>query len=284
MLAGPSELLVIADHTSNAVTVAADLLAQSEHDTEARPILVTTDEALIAKVEAELTRQVATFPPANKHTATEACKKGFAIVCPTIEEAIAVTNRIAPEHLEVLCSNANAVGKELAAHGTYGGLFIGSHSAEVLGDYGCGPNHTLPTMATARYTGGLSVFNFLRIRTWLRIDSLEQSQQLVKDSTQLARLEGLEGHARSAERRLLSNNQQPTMNGVEKSHQTNGITHQQNGVHPTQQNNIAQPHAVSNGSSGLTNQSSQQSNHHSQSTPLAADKALQHIRPLNRHQ
>ena len=83
----------------------------------------------------------------------------------------------------------------------YGGLFIGEHAAEVLGDYGAGPNHTLPTGGTGRYTGGLSVFNFLRIRTWMRVDDKAASQGMVDDSVVMARLEGLEGHARAAETR-----------------------------------------------------------------------------------
>ena len=86
----------------------------------------------------------------------------------------------------------------------YGGLFIGTHAAEVLGDYGAGPNHTLPTGGTGRYTGGLSVFNFLRIRTWMRIDSEKECQEMVADSVRMARLEGLEGHARAAEARSLT--------------------------------------------------------------------------------
>lgn len=220
MLAGPSELLVIADHTSNPVTVAADLLAQAEHDTEARPILITTDMKLIERVEYELTQQLSTFPSPNRETATSACSNGFAVLCDSIEQCIKISNIIAPEHLEVLCDNSAAVGKQLSATGTYGGLFIGSNAAEVLGDYGCGPNHTLPTMATARYTGGLSVFNFLRIRTWLQIDSLHDAQQLVNDSIQLARLEGLEGHARSAERRLLVT----SINSTNNISNTNGLS------------------------------------------------------------
>ena len=85
----------------------------------------------------------------------------------------------------------------------YGGLFVGEKAAEVLGDYGAGPNHTLPTGGTGRYTGGLSVFNFLRIRTWMRIDE-EDSQRMVDDAIIMARLEGLEGHARAAEARSLT--------------------------------------------------------------------------------
>ena len=100
-----------------------------------------------------------------------------------------------------MCENASLVAKKLDS---YGGLFIGKKSAEVFGDYGAGPNHVLPTSGTARYTGGLSVFTFLRIRTYLHIGDKpsEAQEQLARDAAQLARLEGLEGHARAAEKRL----------------------------------------------------------------------------------
>merc|ERR1712241_1087279 len=116
-------------------------------------------------------------------------------------EAVVVTNRLAPEHLEIQTAKAQEVADSCKS---FGGLFIGSMAAEVLGDYGAGPNHVLPTSCTAKYTGGLSVHTFLRIRTWMRIDDQEAAQQLVKDATALARLEGLEGHARAAEQRLCS--------------------------------------------------------------------------------
>jgi phosphoribosyl-ATP pyrophosphohydrolase/phosphoribosyl-AMP cyclohydrolase/histidinol dehydrogenase len=168
MLAGPSELLVLADHTANAATVAADLLAQAEHDTLALPLLVTTDESFVAKVEAELTKQLAVLPTAA--VASVSLASGYVVVCKDMDTAIDITNRLAPEHLEVITANEDEVAAKLQH---YGGIFIGSHAAEVLGDYGAGPNHTLPTGGTARYTGGLSVFNFLRIRTWLKIDHPE---------------------------------------------------------------------------------------------------------------
>ncbi|CAM9515257.1 unnamed protein product [Chrysoparadoxa australica] len=190
MLAGPSEVLVIVDGTANADTVAADLLAQAEHDTEARPILVTTDEEKGKEVNASLARQLAELP--TKDTAAEAVKKGFIVLCKDIDEAIALSDEIAPEHLEIQTADADAIGKRCL---NYGGLFVGSDAAEVLGDYGAGPNHVLPTGGTARYTGGLSVFNFIRIRTWMRIDNAVESQSLVSDAVELARLEGLEGYS-----------------------------------------------------------------------------------------
>ena len=201
MLAGPSELLVLADDSADPEMVAADLLAQAEHDTEARPMLVTTSSALVIAVEAAVSRQLAVLPTYG--TASEAMKKGFAVLCADFQSALAVTQSLAPEHLEILVKDYERVGEDVSRHGAYGGLFIGPHSAEVLGDYGAGPNHTLPTSGTARYAAGLSVFHFLRIRTWMRIDDARASQEVVRDSVHLAELEGLVGHSRSAQKRLL---------------------------------------------------------------------------------
>eukprot|EP01063_Lacrimia_lanifica_P008370 TRINITY_DN15423_c0_g1_i1.p1 TRINITY_DN15423_c0_g1~~TRINITY_DN15423_c0_g1_i1.p1 ORF type:complete len:420 (+),score=147.45 TRINITY_DN15423_c0_g1_i1:52-1311(+) len=197
MLAGPSEVLVICDETCNAKTVAADLIAQAEHDVESRPILITTSKAAADAVNEELKKQLAVLPTAE--TAREAVTKGFAVVVDTIEEAVAISDSIGPEHLEVQTKDSKGTA-DLC--GNYGGLFVGVNAAEVLGDYGAGPNHVLPTGGTSRYTGGLSVFNFLRIRTWMQINDRPASQTLVTDAVKLARLEGLEGHARAAEQRL----------------------------------------------------------------------------------
>jgi phosphoribosyl-ATP pyrophosphohydrolase/phosphoribosyl-AMP cyclohydrolase/histidinol dehydrogenase len=199
MLAGPSEVLVIADGTADPEVIASDLLAQAEHDVEARPILVTPEASVVGTVNAALSRQLATLP--TRDVAIPAVRQGFAVLTPSMEAAIAVTNKIGPEHLEVQTKNFQEVSDALKS---FGGLFIGGMAAEVLGDYGAGPNHVLPTSCTAKYTGGLSVHTFLRIRTWMRIDDQEAAQQLVKDATALARLEGLEGHARAAEQRLCS--------------------------------------------------------------------------------
>lgn len=200
MLAGPSEVLVIADDTADASIIAADLLAQAEHDVVARAILVSTSRDLMEAVDREVQSQLKILPEPNRSIATEAMKLSFAVHCDTIDQCIAVSDAIAPEHLEIQTQDAINVGKQ-CAH--YGGLFVGQHAAEVLGDYGAGPNHTLPTGGTGRYTGGLSVFNFLRIRTWMRVDQPQCSQDMVEDSIRMARLEGLEGHARAAEKRRL---------------------------------------------------------------------------------
>lgn len=198
MLAGPSEVLVIADATCNPDVVAADLLAQAEHDTEARPILVCTSLDIANSVNSFVRTRLASLPTAA--VAFKAVEKGFICVVPDVATAIGVSDIIAPEHLEIQTADAVAVAKRC---GHYGAVFIGGLSAEVLGDYGAGPNHVLPTSGTARYTGGLSVFTFLRIRTWMHLTDKSDAQQLVQDAVALARMEGLEGHARSAECRLL---------------------------------------------------------------------------------
>ncbi|KDO33061.1 histidinol dehydrogenase [Saprolegnia parasitica CBS 223.65] len=200
MLAGPSECLVVADEAglAHAATIAADLLAQAEHDTAAVPILVTTSQAVVDAVNAEIASQLAVLPTGA--TAAVSVGKGFAVLCPTLEAAVEAANILAAEHVEIICTDSTAVAKRIVH---YGGLFIGARAAEVLGDYGVGPNHVLPTGGTARYTGGLSVHTFLRIRTWMRIDDAAQSQELVRDAVALARIEGLEGHARAAEKRLV---------------------------------------------------------------------------------
>jgi phosphoribosyl-ATP pyrophosphohydrolase/phosphoribosyl-AMP cyclohydrolase/histidinol dehydrogenase len=199
MLAGPSELLVLADASAEAGVIAADLLAQAEHDPDALPLLVTTDAALALAVDRELEAQLQTLPTAE--TARQSLANGGAVVCDSLEDAIDMCNRVGPEHLEVMVRNPDEVVPQLKH---YGGLFIGHGSAEVFGDYGAGPNHVLPTGGTARYSGGLSVFTFLRVRTWLRMDHGETpaAQALARDAAALARLEGLEAHARAAERRL----------------------------------------------------------------------------------
>jgi phosphoribosyl-ATP pyrophosphohydrolase/phosphoribosyl-AMP cyclohydrolase/histidinol dehydrogenase len=193
MLAGPSELVVLADRSADPAVVAADLLAQAEHDPDALPVLVTLDAALAGAVDAELERQLATLPTAA--TARAAVAHGVAVVAGDLAAACAVCDRLAPEHLQVMLADP---GPAVARLRHYGALFIGSGSAEVLGDYGAGPNHVLPTGGTARHTGGLSVFTFLRVRTWLRMDA---PAALAADAAALARLEGLEAHARAAERR-----------------------------------------------------------------------------------
>ncbi|HYU29931.1 MAG TPA: histidinol dehydrogenase [Gemmatimonadales bacterium] len=197
MLAGPSELVVFADATASPAVIAADLLAQAEHDPDAMPVLVAVDSTLPDRVDTELGRQLADLPTAE--TARAALRNGGVIVVANVEEGIAACDALAPEHIELLLDRAAAVAPRLAH---FGALFIGAGSAEVLGDYGAGPNHVLPTAGTARSKGGLSVYTFLRVRSWLRIDDVVGARPLIEDAAWFGRVEGLEGHARSAERRL----------------------------------------------------------------------------------
>lgn len=193
MLAGPSELVVVADEAADPAVVAADLLAQAEHDVEALPVLVSLSRGVVDAVNAELDRQLADLPTAE--TARAALGSGFAVCVASIDEAVEVCDRLAPEHLQLSLGAAAEVSSQFRH---YGALFVGEPSAEVFGDYGAGPNHTLPTGGTARFTGGLSVLTFLRVRTWLQV---QDPAQLAEDSARLARLEGLEGHGRAADRR-----------------------------------------------------------------------------------
>ncbi len=196
MLAGPSELLVIADKSACPAMIAADLLAQAEHDPDAIPMLVTTDASLPACVGIELEMQLDTLPTAAIARASLA--NGFACVVASIDEAIDLSDEIAPEHLEILTSDPEGVANRC---GNYGAVFVGSFAAEVFGDYGVGPNHTLPTGGGARSFAGLSVFTFLRARTFLRSGSRSPEPVLIDEVASFARMEGLEAHARAAELR-----------------------------------------------------------------------------------
>ena len=196
MLAGPSELVVLADETADARVVAADLLAQAEHDDDAIPILISTSTTLIAGVEDELQRQLTTLP--THATALGALRNGYAVVASSMEQAAALSDDIGPEHLEIHARDAQRIASGIR---NAGAVFIGAGAAEVLGDYGAGPNHVLPTGGTSRFRAGLSVFTFLRARTWIRIDEVARAAQILEDAAALARMEMLEGHARSAESR-----------------------------------------------------------------------------------
>ncbi len=196
MLAGPSELVVLADVTAEPGLVAADLLAQAEHDPDARAMLVATDCGIIDAVNAELAEQLSSLTTAE--VARAALAGSFAVVAADIDEAIAISDRIAPEHLALHLADAEAAAGRVRH---FGALFIGAMSAEVLGDYAAGPNHTLPTGGGARHTGGLSVLNFLRVRTYVQVDDLAAAEPLIADAEHRARLAGLAAHARSAARR-----------------------------------------------------------------------------------
>ena len=195
-IAGPSELLVIADADADPDIAAADLLAQAEHDPDAIPIVAATSEGFVAEVEAALERRLSDLPTAG--VAIKALARGGALVDADMEVLVAAAEAFAPEHLELLIAEPDALRGRFK---NAGAVFVGQGAAEVLGDYGAGPNHVLPTGGSARNTGGLSVFSFLRIRTWMRIDDRIAASSLYEDAALLARVEGLEAHARAAEAR-----------------------------------------------------------------------------------
>ncbi len=193
-LAGPSEIVVVADGTADPRLVAADLLAQAEHDPDALPILVTDAPSVVGDVELMLDEQLATLPTAA--VAASALDTGYVVVVENRDDAVDLCNRIAPEHLALHMEDPVAMAARLTS---YGSLFVGDGSAEVFADYGAGPNHVLPTDGGARFQSGLSVTTFLKAPTWL---ALTDPGATAEDAARLARLEGLEAHARAAELRM----------------------------------------------------------------------------------
>jgi phosphoribosyl-ATP pyrophosphohydrolase/phosphoribosyl-AMP cyclohydrolase/histidinol dehydrogenase len=214
--AGPSELLVLADDSADPEALAWDLLAQAEHDPDALACLATDSAALADALEdalARALRELKAAAPGNAENAEHALSSswlylaraedaaafGLAGELAPVELAIAeAANRFCPEHLELALADPERLRPYLRHAGA---LFLGARSAEAFGDYGAGPNHALPTAGRSRSSGGLSVFDFVRIRTWLRLDDEVVLTRLAADSAALARLEGLEAHARSAEAR-----------------------------------------------------------------------------------
>jgi len=196
-LAGPSEVLVIADHTAKADQVAADLLAQAEHDPLAAAILLTTSPDLAAAMPAALEAQLDSHPRA---TITRAALRdwGLIVVCPSLAVAAELSDRFAPEHLELLVEDPESLAETIQHAGA---IFLGAWSPEAVGDYLAGPNHTLPTSGTARFAGALSVETFLRHTSLIRFnrEALEATGSAV---ITLAESEGLHSHAESVRRRL----------------------------------------------------------------------------------
>ncbi len=192
-LAGPSEIVVVADGSAHPPLVAADLLAQAEHDPEALPILITDQPGFVAAVEAIIAAELESLPTAA--VAAAALEGGYAVVVETLAEAVELCDAIAPEHLALHLADPNAIAARLS---NYGSLFVGDASAEVLADYGVGPNHALPTGGTARFQSGLAVTTFLRSPTWM---AMSDPGAIAADAAVLARWEGLEAHARAAEHR-----------------------------------------------------------------------------------
>jgi len=193
-IAGPSEVLILADDTADPKVIAADLLAQSEHDELAKGILITTDYDLANSVICQVEKQLNELSTKEK-AAISWRDYGEVIVASDINEAIGLTNDYAPEHLEVILKNSDEIIGRLI---NYGSLFIGQYSAEVFGDYASGTNHTLPTKKAARYTGGVWAGTFVKICTHQTLDR-DAMETMVPLVSRLARGEGLEAHAKAAE-------------------------------------------------------------------------------------
>ena len=201
-VAGPSEVLVIADGQADPEVIAADLLAQSEHDREAKGLVVTTDETLGRAIEEAVEAQLQTLD--TKDIAETSWKDyGEILLADSLEEAVEYANEYAPEHLEVNVEDDKeaAVVESLR---NYGSLFIGGNTAEVFGDYASGTNHTLPTLGAARYTGGVWVGIFLKTCTYQKM-TREGMLGIAPLVANLAHGEGLTGHARAAEIRIEKN-------------------------------------------------------------------------------
>ena len=197
MIAGPSEVLILADNTGNAGWIAADLLAQAEHDASAQSILITDDVALADQVEKAVESQLKTLP--RKDVASASWRDfGAIILVPKLDDAITLVDRLAPEHLEIAASNADALVSKIR---NAGAIFIGAHSPEAIGDYVAGSNHVLPTARSARFSSGLGVLDFMK-RTSLLKCGPDQLRALGPAAIALGEAEGLSAHARSVAIRL----------------------------------------------------------------------------------
>lgn len=196
MLAGPSELVIIASAGARAELVATDLLAQAEHDPMARVMLLTDDAALADSIDVTLQRRLATVSTAD--TARASLERSGCCVIVPLDRAVERANAIAPEHLALHGSAAESLEPRLHS---YGSLFVGALAAEAFSDYGIGPNHVLPTGGSARFTSGLSVLTFLKLRTYLR-SATNLDSDIIHDTAAFARIEGLMAHGEAAVQRL----------------------------------------------------------------------------------
>ncbi|HZG73187.1 MAG TPA: histidinol dehydrogenase [Chondromyces sp.] len=197
MIAGPSEIAILADDTAKAKEVAADLLSQAEHDVRACSVLVTTSNQLAEETAAEVEAQLQSLP--RQDIARQSIENYGAIyVAENLQEAVDVVNRLAPEHLEIMTENPLETAKEIRHAGA---IFLGRYSSEPVGDYFAGPNHVLPTNGTARFSSPLNVDDFMKKSSLIMYSekALRENYQKIAD---FARLEGLEAHARAVESRF----------------------------------------------------------------------------------
>lgn len=196
-LAGPSEVMIIADDSANPAFIAADLLAQAEHDLEAESYLITTSEKLAHAVNCKIEEFLLTLKTSD--IAGIAVNNGYIILVDNLEQAVDLANKKAPEHLELCFEDHD---QHVDSFRNYGSLFIGNYSAEVFGDYCSGTNHILPTNGIARYTGGLSVYDFVKIQTYQQISKAAAKTQLCKSASTIAHVEGLFAHKLSCDLRM----------------------------------------------------------------------------------
>ena len=197
MVAGPSEILVVSDGSGNPDWVAMDLFSQAEHDELAQSILICTDAAFIEQVQASIEKLLPTMPR-QEVIRTSLTNRGAFILVRDMDEAVAIANRVAPEHLELALDNPDPwVGKIHHA----GAIFIGHYTSESLGDYCAGPNHVLPTSGSARFSSPLGVYDFQKRTSLIKVSKVG-AQTLGKIASTLAQGEGLPAHAKSAEFRL----------------------------------------------------------------------------------
>jgi histidinol dehydrogenase len=197
MIAGPSEVLVIADDTANASWIAADLLAQAEHDESAQSILITDSKRLADEVAQAVEAQLKTLPRAKIASASWQ-DFGAIILVKSLSEAVPLADAIAAEHLEIMTADAEAFSKQIR---NAGAIFLGSHTPEAIGDYVGGSNHVLPTARSARFSSGLGVLDFMK-RTSILKCGPEQLRALGPAAMTLGQAEGLEAHSRSVGMRL----------------------------------------------------------------------------------
>jgi histidinol dehydrogenase len=195
-LAGPSEIVVVADGQNDPDWIAADLLSQAEHDPDAQSILITDDEVFAGRVEAAMALQL--FQLATRETARESWRDHGAVVIAGLDRAAALVNQIAPEHVELAVADPEPLAARIRHAGA---IFLGRHAPEAIGDYVAGSNHVLPTSRAARFSSGLSVFDFLKRTSIIGCDA-EAFARLAEATVALAEAEGLPAHARSASIRL----------------------------------------------------------------------------------
>ena len=200
MIAGPSEVVILAGRGADPRFAAADLLAQAEHDEAAQSILIADDASLARAVEAEVDRQLADLPRAGIAGASWR-DNGAVILCPSLEAAIPLVERLAPEHLEIMTDDAETLAGKI---NNAGAIFIGAHTPEAIGDYVGGSNHVLPTARSARFSSGLGVLDFMKRTSLLKCDAGSLGV-LGPAAVTLAKAEGLEAHARSVAARLRAN-------------------------------------------------------------------------------